>query len=246
MCYMNQKFTTETIAKLGHYVYRLVDPRTGLTFYIGEGHGNRVFDHAAGVLKFKATGDSNKEHEDSVTAKMQQIRDIHAANLEVITIIHRHGMDQKTAFEVEGALIDAYPGLTNIQNGHGNSEYGCASTLQIQQRYQAEEAQIPSGQFMIIKVKEATIDDQGSLYEAVRKHWHVNLQKAAGRKVLACVAGLIRGVFSVSEWRTSEGQEGRKHFIGTEMTDESAQHFIGKRLPQRFCKRGTASPVLYP
>lgn len=242
---MNQKFTAETIDKLEHYVYRLVDPRTGLTFYIGEGHGNRVFDHAAGALKFKAKDDSNKEREDSVTAKMQQIRDIHAANLEVITIIHRHGMDQKTAFEVEGALIDAYPGLTNIQNGHGNSEYGCASTSQIQQRYQAEVAKIPPGEFMIIKVKDATIDEKG-LYEAVRKHWHVDIKKANGRKVLACASGLIKGVFSVSEWRQSEGQDGRKHFIGTEVTDETMRQFVGKRLPQKFCKKGAACPVLYP
>jgi len=242
---MEQKFSAETIAKLGYYVYRLVDPRTGLTFYVGKGNGNRVFAHAAGALKFKPAGDSDTEREDRVTAKIQQIRDIHAANLKVITIIHRHGMDAKTALEVEGALIDAYPGLTNIQNGHGNSDYGCVSTSQIQQRYQAEEATIPSGQYMIIKVKEATISEKG-LYEAVRKHWHVNLQRAAGRKVLACASGLIKGVFAVGEWRQSDGQEGRKHFTGTEVADETAQQFIGKRLPQKFCRKGVASPVLYP
>lgn len=244
---MNQKFTKEIIDKLGHYVYRLVDPRTGLTFYIGEGYGNRVFDHAAGALKFKAADDSGKEREDSVTAKIQQIRDIHAANLEVITIIHRHGMDKRTAQEVEGALIDAYPGLTNIQNGHGNSEYGCASTLQIQQRYKAEEAKIQSGRFMIIKVKDATIAEAGSLYEAVRKHWHVNLRKAQGRMALACVAGLIRGVFVVEKWNSSgEGLVGRKYFTGKTAPDDISKEFVGKRLPQKFCKKGAANPVLYP
>lgn len=30
-------------------------------------------------------------------------------------------MDKQTAFEVEAALIDAYPGLTNMMDGYGNS-----------------------------------------------------------------------------------------------------------------------------
>ena len=33
-------------------------------------------------------------------------------------------MDEKTAFEVEAALIDAFPGLTNIAGGSGGSDYG--------------------------------------------------------------------------------------------------------------------------
>ena len=47
-----KKFAREVVEKLDNYVYRLVDPRTGLTFYVGKGSGNRVFDHAAGALKF--------------------------------------------------------------------------------------------------------------------------------------------------------------------------------------------------
>ena len=34
--------------QLKWYVYRLVDPRNGGTFYVGKGQGNRVFDHARG------------------------------------------------------------------------------------------------------------------------------------------------------------------------------------------------------
>ncbi|XMM16024.1 LAGLIDADG family homing endonuclease [Escherichia coli] len=35
--------------------------------------------------------------------------------------------------EVEAALIDAYPGLTNIMNGAGSNEFGAASGLLLQQ-----------------------------------------------------------------------------------------------------------------
>jgi hypothetical protein len=38
-------FSAYACEKLGSYVYRLLDPRTGKTFYIGKGVNNRVFDH---------------------------------------------------------------------------------------------------------------------------------------------------------------------------------------------------------
>lgn len=41
----------EVIEVLGHYVYRLIDPRNGETFYVGKGQGNRVFAHVGGALK---------------------------------------------------------------------------------------------------------------------------------------------------------------------------------------------------
>jgi len=39
-----------------YYVYRLVDPRTLHTFYVGKGCGDRVFQHAKGVLAKKSFG----------------------------------------------------------------------------------------------------------------------------------------------------------------------------------------------
>jgi hypothetical protein len=35
-------FPPEVIDRLKWYVYRLVDPRNGETFYVGKGKGNRV------------------------------------------------------------------------------------------------------------------------------------------------------------------------------------------------------------
>lgn len=48
---------------------------------------------------------------DTLTNKLQRIRDIRVDGFEVGHVIHRRGMDQQTAFEVEAALIDAYPWL---------------------------------------------------------------------------------------------------------------------------------------
>ncbi|WP_191905842.1 hypothetical protein [Nitrincola iocasae] len=39
------KFPAEVIEKLKNYVYRLIDPRNGETFYVGRGIGNRLYSH---------------------------------------------------------------------------------------------------------------------------------------------------------------------------------------------------------
>lgn len=38
-------FDKEACAAIGYYVYRLIDPRNALTFYVEKGIGNRVFTH---------------------------------------------------------------------------------------------------------------------------------------------------------------------------------------------------------
>lgn len=60
---------------------------------------------------------------DEINDKLQTIREIHAAGLSVIHVIHRYGMDEVNAFEVEAALIDSYPSATNIMGGTGSNDY---------------------------------------------------------------------------------------------------------------------------
>ena len=49
-------FQSEVAQKLGWYVYRLVDPRNGETFYVGKGKDDRIFDHGRGLLKEEPRG----------------------------------------------------------------------------------------------------------------------------------------------------------------------------------------------
>ena len=45
-----QCFSDEVCKEIKYYVYRLVDPRNGETFYVGKGKDNRVFAHVKCAL----------------------------------------------------------------------------------------------------------------------------------------------------------------------------------------------------
>jgi len=151
------QFPAEVAEKLKTYVYRLIDPRNGETFYVGKGKGGRVFSHIRGDL-----------NGDELSEKLTRIRNIQLAGFEVAHVIHRHGMDDDTAFEVEAALIDAYPGLTNIVGGAGSSDYGVMHAKEIINRYCAEPATFHH-KALLISVNQSALET--SLYEATRYAW---------------------------------------------------------------------------
>mgnify|MGYP001810396481 CR=1 FL=1 len=124
------QFDKSICKEIGIYVYRLIDPRNGETFYVGKGQSNRVFEHAKGKAEIQ------NENEDSYDLKLKRIQEIKDSGLDVIHIIHRHKIkDDETAYEIEAALIDAYPGLTNSQSGRNSGDYGCRHAQQIINEY---------------------------------------------------------------------------------------------------------------
>jgi len=125
-----QSFPSEVVDKLKTYVYRLIDPRNGETFYVGKGKGNRVFAHMCSEIETDDPGE-----------KLKRINEILAVGFDVAPAIHRHGLDDGTAFEVEAALIDAYPRLTNAANGSGSNECGAMHAQEIVNKYQAVPAE---------------------------------------------------------------------------------------------------------
>ena len=61
------------------------------------------------------------------------------------------------AYEVEAALIDAYPGLTNLAGGHGSSFKGCRSVEQIAAAYGAAPLVVEEPLILIYVGKPTTI-----------------------------------------------------------------------------------------
>jgi hypothetical protein len=235
-----QSFPPEVIDKLKTYVYRLIDPRNGETFYIGKGKGNRVFAH------IKAEIDTDDPNE-----KLKRIYEIRAAGFDVAHVIHRHGLDDKIAFVVEAALIDAYPGLTSPLMGVGSNEFGAMHAQEIVNKYQAEPAHFQHRAVIINVNRTAT---ESSLYEATRYAWKINTKKASRAEIIVAVRfGLIVAVFVADEWLPAtiehfperEPSPGRYGFIGSEASETLRRMYIGKRLPDEYRKQGASNPIKY-
>jgi hypothetical protein len=236
-------FPPEVIEKLKTYVYRLIDPRNGETFYVGKGRGNRVFAHIH---------DEQGIDGDDLDNKMTRIRQIRLAGFEVAHVIHRHGMDDATAFAVESALMDAYPGLTNETGGVGGNEFGAMHALEIIHQYAAEPAVFRHNAILISVNRSALA--RPSLYEATRWAWRINPTKARKAElVLATVQGMIQGAFIADEWveATAANLPGRQDvpprygFNGREAPDDMQRLYVGKRVPDEYRKKGAANPIKY-
>ena len=242
---MADSFPSDVVAKLKSYVYRLIDPRNGETFYVGKGKGNRVFSHIRAEEGLEG---------DEVDNRLKRIREIRLAGFDVSHVIHRHGMDEPTAFEVEAALIDAYPGLTNLVVGTGGNDYGAMHAEEIIRRYSAELAVFRHKALLISINRSAT---ERSLYDATRYAWKIKISKANEAEViLATMQGLIVGAFVADDWLEAtaanfpgraegNGVPGRFGFVGREAPDDIKKLYIGKRVPDSYRKRGAANPIKY-
>ncbi|EAV41054.1 hypothetical protein SIAM614_30031 [Stappia aggregata IAM 12614] len=231
------RFTEEVCEKLGNYVYRLIDPRNGETFYVGKGRNNRVFDHAAG-----RPGMSSESNE-TLGAKLDRIRAIQNAGLDVIHVIHRHEIPNDAVFEVEAALIDAYPGLTNVQGGHASSDRGPMNHLELITKYDLPELPVdPEHSLILINInKLENRSNRKAIYNLVRYCWRISRQRAeAAEYVLAVVRGVVVGAFRPERWMPAtpenfpdipyaDGSEAhRVGFVGTEAPTEVWELYVGQ------------------
>jgi hypothetical protein len=244
---MRTKFPVGVSDKLGFYVYRLIDPRNGETFYVGKGKSDRVLRHANGGLKLAP-------QEDAVDTKMQRIKEIRSAGLEVGHVIHRHGIkDEKAAFEIEAAVIDAYPGLTNKVGGHSN-DFGAAHVEEIITLYDAEPF-VPLHRLLLVSIGRSYGEPGKSVYDAVRYAWVLNPDKARKAEfVLAHVQGLVKGVFKPVKWMEAIPQNfpgfeiadpDRWGFEGEEADEAVRRQYLRKRVPDKYRAKHAANPIRY-
>lgn len=184
--------------KIGYYVYRLVDPRTDATFYVGKGVGNRIFQHVAEAIKSS----------ERVSLKLDRIREIEAANLKVKYVVHRHGLTEEEAFEVEASLIDAYQlagggdVLTNLQGGHHSFARGSMGVDDLVAVHAAEIAdiEIPTLFLNLRNQFERSLTAE-QLYERTRGNWVLRPDRHERVKHAMPVAfGVIREVYRIERW----------------------------------------------
>ena len=90
----------QVAAELDLYVYLLVDPRTGVPFYVGKGRGLRYAAH--GLEASEIDGESADEQ----SRKLAKIDELRSQGLEHEVWILRYGLSSSEYTAVEAAAID--------------------------------------------------------------------------------------------------------------------------------------------
>ena len=237
------KFSKEVRKRLKYYAYRLVDPRDGETFYVGKGKDNRVFSHA--------NAEARRKSEDVSDPKLKRIREIRSVGFEVDHIIHRHGLNNENALEVEAVLIDAYPDALNKYGGRHSYEYGTMHAKQVIRQYQAAKTVFKHNVLMFTINHTASGAD---IYKAVRFAWKLDIKRAKKAEyVLAMQNGLVVGVFVPKKWLEATKSNfpdrgdspGRWGFKGKKAPEDIWNFYIDTRLPDSMRRKGAANPVRY-
>lgn len=188
--------------RVDHYVYRLVDPRDGQTFYVGMGKGDRVFSHYRDAVGQGADGTDTGEQ-----AKNELIRELARHNLKPLYVIHRHGMTEDEARLVECVLIQSYRGLTNRLNP--DAAHGPATADQLDQRYSLCTVPI-EGHAIRITIRQKKLDEEhGDVYKAVCRAWIIGKRRlpeinAHPHHVLVMLNGRCIEVYEVAKNGWSE------------------------------------------
>lgn len=218
-------FSDAVCQKLGCYVYRLVDPRNGETFYVGKGMGNRVFSHVNCSL---TNGD---DEEDNLSLKYKRIKEIRSAGLKTMHIIHRHNIPESAVYEVEAALIDAYPGLSNEQGGYHSADRGPMNAGDIVARYALPPVPDNTGhKLILININHSDKSDHLTLLDKVRFAWRISPDRAKQADyVMAVVRGVVLGAFVAHKWLPATDIR-----LGVPLTTDLKGRFgfIGERAPQ--------------
>ena len=237
--------------RLKFYVYRLIDRRDGVTFYVGKGVGGRILQHVKDARQLQME-----------TRKLDRIRAIEAAGSTVSYLIHRHGLSEKEAFEVEAALIDAYPEALNDADGHHNQDRGCMPLAELIAIHDPPKVTIDVPGVLINIGQEwhrGLSDDPAKLYERTRRYWACDPERhKAAKYAFAVSRGVIREVYTIDRWthhdmRTIEYDDGRTKtpmhqlkrlfrwaFEGAPAPEMA--HYVGKLVdPPR--KLGDANPI---
>ena len=246
-------FSEKTCNELGAYVYKLIDPRDGKVFYIGKGRNNRVFDHVYDTAKYmREIEEENVDGEsqvDMVSEKINTIMEIKNAGLDVIYVIHRHGLSDEEAFLVESALIDDYSGLTNLQSGRGSRDKRPMNALQVEKLYNLEKIEEfdEADKVLVIKIKGNDTD----YYEQGRKYWVINLDRARQAKTAVIVVnGEVKCVVNIDENSWEEMPEypefysGKKRYGFKGIVDENSK-YLHHLIPDKYMKKGNANPIQY-
>jgi hypothetical protein len=192
-----RNFDTLQIERLDKYIYALRDPRDKKVFYVGQGTGNRVFDH------FNEADATNKEsiNLQIVSSKTLRILDIwkHEEDVDWIILAYNLPSSEFTADFVEAAIYDA---LLESQNGETLNEVTPPRSTKLS----SDEVIALAAEFVnpnivienvfIFPIQNA-VNGGASIYDATRMVWYVN---QANRNLQNSIAVGLRYAISVGSF----------------------------------------------
>ena len=207
---MITEFPQAVVEQLLSYVYLLRDPRSGAVFYVGKGKGNRIFDHLACAIA-----------DPSPSEKLDTIREIDSAGLQVEHYILRHGLSDAVAFDVEAAVIDfiGIRNLANQQSGFRSTDFGLKSTAEVIAMYTAPPLDTSKPVLLIninkLFYREMTPDEN---YHATRKEWVIGNRREKADYAVATYRGLTREAYKIERWEPIGDRWG---FVGSLADEET-------------------------
>ncbi len=233
-------FVPGVAEQLGFYVYALRDTRPdrgGRIFYVGKGVGDRVYQHVRAALE-------EADPAARASLKLDTIRDIHAAGLEVGVEIVRHRMQESVAFEVEAGLIDGLRlvgiDLTNEVVGMDSVARGWHPLGELIALYHAQPLQPTTDRLLLIKINRLykPTMSEAEIYEVTRKWWRCDPHRRRPDVALAVYLGIVRAAYHIEAWEQAEPENGnatgRWAFTGCpsdELTEryrwKSVRHLVG-------------------
>ena len=228
----NEQFPAGASKSLKYYVYRLLDPRNGVTFYVGKGSGNQVFAHASGKLRVKP------DDADTNDPKLELIKEIVDSGLEVLSVIHRWGLDETTA------LIDKRQGQ--------HHDRGTGNAAQLVEGLSPEIYEEPDFKYILLKTTDEKIarmaaeGEEDPIFAACHEAWKLNLDIAQDYDyVITSVRGIVKGVFQVVGWYPVAGRINQIGFLGYRAEPKIWDYFVEKRIPDIYRRRGVINPAQY-
>jgi len=237
-----QRLTKFAREKLGYYVYALRNPLDGTIFYVGKGNGDRVLEHANGVI----AAVDREVGETVESLKNDTIKKIHESGREVESFIVQHGLaDGDHAYATESAVYGTLKllaesldhqqfKLTNKVAPPTFNSKGLRTVQQVLADYgqPAETSLIPHNSLLIKPTLSGTWNPRmgrEQVWEATRGWWLLNRDRLEKiRYVIAIPNFVIRGIWEVqaSDWRQQRGGD-------RGWNDIVSQRQIGKELKPR-------------
>lgn len=218
-------FDPHQISHLGTYIYALRDPRDRKVFYVGQGQGNRVFNHLT-------TANALANQTDNViqtSSKLRRIIDIWSDGYPVDWCIIAHNVDNSTHSIADLIESAVYDGITWSLNGMMSNAVSPPGSTFLDSANIGSLAALPinpAKPMIVFLCNIANSLGVRSEYDATRQYWRLaqrwtNMVTSHddGNNVSVYGVGLVNGIsrsaYEIVRWElvvNVPGQNGKYEF----------------------------------